>query len=203
MEYRICDWEDNGYHDSYFYVGIWDTEKRLIRNEMYCSTAFGGGIPLSNWPILRDASEEVKNDFKEWYISTVAKQCFESNEAHRKAPESVKLGEDVILIRDVNKIKPVKKTICAGIRGRVFWTGSYGKFYAKGYNKPGRENTSIGIETIDGERIFVPLNSVGLDKEAEPFEDVENRIRTTVEQKIATVGPLTSCRAWLSCEYWN
>jgi len=203
MEYRICDWEDNGYNDSYFYVGIWDTEKHEIRSVMYGSTAFGGGTPLNTWPMLKDADPAIKQEFKEWYVKTVSKQCFDANDANRNEPKSIGLREDVIIIRDVKKMKPDKKTIPSGTRGRVFWIASYGKFYAKGYNKPNRNNTSIGIETNDGERLFIPLNSVSLDKEIEPIEEIENRIKMTVEQKIATVGPLTGCRSWLSGEYWN
>jgi hypothetical protein len=63
----------------------------------------------------------------------------------------------------------------AGLRGEVFWSGSYGHFYRNGYNKPDRENTRVGLRLTTGEKIFVALSALRLDRE--PMLDGELMVR--------------------------
>lgn len=42
-KFKLADWEDNGYHDSYFYGVLFDTEKGELVKVSLGSTAYGGG----------------------------------------------------------------------------------------------------------------------------------------------------------------
>ena len=43
MKYKICEWEDNGYHDSYFYGVYYDTDTGLMKEIQLGATAYAGG----------------------------------------------------------------------------------------------------------------------------------------------------------------
>jgi hypothetical protein len=43
MKYKICEWEDNGYHDSYFYGVYYDTNTGLMKEIQLGATAYAGG----------------------------------------------------------------------------------------------------------------------------------------------------------------
>jgi hypothetical protein len=58
MKYTLCQWEDNGYHDSYFYAGIWDTETKKMSAMMTGATAFCGGVEPP--PAIDDYSDLVE-----------------------------------------------------------------------------------------------------------------------------------------------
>jgi hypothetical protein len=44
--YKLCDWEQNGYHDSYFKAALFDDSNNTIVGVEIGSTAFGGGRGL-------------------------------------------------------------------------------------------------------------------------------------------------------------
>jgi hypothetical protein len=43
-KFKLCWWEDNGYHDSYFYGVYFDTEDGKLHSTGLGATAYGGGI---------------------------------------------------------------------------------------------------------------------------------------------------------------
>jgi len=63
MKYRLCDWEDNGYHDSYFYGAYYDTEDGTCKSEMIGSTAFSGGCYTAPW---EDPTPEIVEKARVW-----------------------------------------------------------------------------------------------------------------------------------------
>jgi hypothetical protein len=40
---KLCNWEQNGYHDSYFYDAVYDVDADEISGIQIGSTAYGGG----------------------------------------------------------------------------------------------------------------------------------------------------------------
>lgn len=57
--------------------------------------------------------------------------------------------------------------LTAGLAGEVLdWT-SFGQFYANGYNKPGRHNTTVQFKTDGGKMVRASLNKLRLDRELE------------------------------------
>lgn len=63
------------------------------------------------------------------------------------------------------KGKQLYKELPAGLVGEVIDWGSFGQFYANGYNKPGRSNTSVQFRTSDGEVVRASLAKLRLDQE--------------------------------------
>jgi hypothetical protein len=61
--------------------------------------------------------------------------------------------------------KQVYKELPAGLVGEVIDWGSFGQFYANGYNKPGRSNTSVQFRTDDGEVVRASLAKLRLDQD--------------------------------------
>ena len=55
-KYKLVEWEENGYHDSYGYIAYWDSEKKTIDRICHWATAFGGNADLSD---LLDPTEEA------------------------------------------------------------------------------------------------------------------------------------------------
>lgn len=47
-KFKLCWWEDNGYHDSYFYGVYFDTEDGQLHHTGLGATAYGGGIGFSS-----------------------------------------------------------------------------------------------------------------------------------------------------------
>ena len=60
--------------------------------------------------------------------------------------------------------KQIYKELPAGLVGEVIDWGSFGQFYASGYNKPGRSNTSVQFRTKDGEVVRASLAKLRLDQ---------------------------------------
>jgi hypothetical protein len=198
--YRLCDWEDNGYHDSDFYVALWDAAARRIINMEYASTRYGGGKDIEQYPAMAAASEDVRREFKSWAVDAAADMIFAAKEAEHNEPEVVNHGDVLVTVRKTKKKDG--SVVETGVRGDVFWSGAYGKFYRKGYNRPGRGNTRVGLRLDDGTRVFVGLSACKRDGDTEPLEDIRARMQENMDNGGFEILPLTSCRAWLSKSYW-
>jgi len=199
MKYYVCNWEDNGYHDSYFYGACWDTETKSIVTHGEGATAYAGGWSKPDIPKISSAPETVYSEFKEFCISRAAQMIFDSKQLDISEPDSVQRGEDLVTIRTVKtrKFGIIEK----GTRGRVFWSGAYGQFYRKGYNRPCRSNIRVGLETVAGDKVFVALNACSRDIKVEPLESIKSRLSNSWDNKNFSVQPLVPCKAWLSDSY--
>lgn len=200
MKYLIAEWERNGYHDSDFYVAIWDTDTKKMDSVMYGSTAFAGYIKPDH-PPLNKADEQTQNEFRAWAVETASQIIHNGLVTEANEPNQVKIGDELVTIRKTKKKNGT--VIEAGIEGRVFWQGAYGQFYAKGFNKPDRTNTRVGLEFKDGSKEFIALNACKRNVVIEPIEEVSKRMTYLMEDGRFNIGALTTCTAWLSCEYWK
>jgi hypothetical protein len=61
--------------------------------------------------------------------------------------------------------KQAYKELPAGLTGEVVDWGSFGQFYANGYNQPNRNNTSVQFRTKDGEVVRASLAKLRLDQD--------------------------------------
>lgn len=193
MKYVVCRWEENGYHDSYFYAAVWDTETREQTEIPEGATAWGGWhkqeLPLLNY------SPEALAQWREWAISRASEMIHEADRKEALEPDSAPIGSDLVLTRDCrHRGEP---TTPKGSIGRVFWAKAYGTFYRNGYNRPGRDNIRVGLELTNGDRVFVPLSACRQNREPEPLQAIAERLRETG----VNPAPLTTCRAWLSDDY--
>jgi hypothetical protein len=55
-KYKLVEWEENKYDDSYGYIAYWDSETGKLDRRCHWATAFGGGADLSD---LLDPTEEA------------------------------------------------------------------------------------------------------------------------------------------------
>lgn len=170
QRYYLCDWEENGYHDSYFQVALWNEATQAVERVEYGATAYGGGWDYraeTSYPTLA-----VVNKACAWLSEYIYRQIYAAEQRDVFEPEAVRNGEELILTRDARN-KGVK--IAAGTQGRVFWSGAYGQFYRNGYNRPGRANTRVGLELANGQRVFVALSACKRAKQ--PLSDAELKER--------------------------
>ena len=172
MLYKLCDYEQNGYHDSYFYWSIYDSEKEDIIQYEYGATAYGSTKSDLQF-------EKLTKDIVEKAISLLSDHIFNKLQADALEPSGVENGEKVKLLKDVKfKNKKTGKTIeaSAGTVGKVFWQKAYGQFYANGYNRPNRDNTNLGIEFESGEIIFTGLKNVSRSFSQEEIREKANNL---------------------------
>lgn len=63
------------------------------------------------------------------------------------------------------KHKIIRDKVEAGATGTIIRTQSFGQFYRKGYNRPGRNNTSAVIRLDDCREVMAPLEKLRLERE--------------------------------------
>lgn len=135
--------ERNGYHDSDFYAIVWDEHLQQLREIVYASTRFG--CPGCGAKI--DATDEVKEKAREWLATWAGEKWDLENAAQSKR---VEIGRDIEVVRG--------RKIPIGTRGRIFWKGAT------------RWGERVGIEQIDGERVFTAIGNVEI---AEPKQHMK------------------------------
>jgi hypothetical protein len=171
--HRLTEWEDNGYEDSDFWVSVYDDVANEVKAVLRGTTRFAGyapgqgpdlGQPISDFATLQKALCLLADRIFKLIRSAEDKDVFE--------PVAVELGTFVRLLRNC-KHKGV--VIPAGTVGKVFWSGAFGQFFRNGYNRPGRENTRVGISLDDGSIAYVALSACRLNREPEGNESLRTR----------------------------
>lgn len=70
------------------------------------------------------------------------------------------------------KGKQVYEQLPAGLAGEIIdWT-SFGQFYASGYNKPNRDNTTVQFRISDGKVVRASLSKIRLDRDYRSAEEL-------------------------------
>jgi len=129
----LCAREENGYHDSDFYVIVWDEEDQETKRIVYATTRFAGGGAASV-----DATPEVI----EKAVAYTEKKIFDK--LLLAAPENFEKGKTAVAVKG--------RKIPIGTEGTIFWLGK--KKYANDWR-----NDRLGIETKDRERLFSAKNN--------------------------------------------
>ncbi len=172
MLHRLTEWEDNGCNDSDFWVSVYDDEKNIVRAVLNGSTRFAGfsnggpdiGQIISDPVILKKAIRLLSD-----HIYTAIRAV---EDGQIKEPSTVERGTTLRLLRSV---KHKGALIAEGTIGQVFWSGAHGHFYSKGYNRPHRNNTRVGLNLADGSSAYVALSACRLDREPDTDEDLKKR----------------------------
>lgn len=187
--HKLCDWEDNGYHDSYFYAAVWNDETNAVESIETGSTAYYGGCsagePVKDIDIVLKAVEWLKQYIYKAIRAAEYRDVLE--------PQAAPHGTELRLIRDVRHKGMI---IPEGTWGDVFWSEAYGKFYAKGYNKPNRENIRVGLRLPDGSKVFVALKACRLKRD--PLSDAELMARADRLSRDCKFGAACGMKAWES-----
>lgn len=71
--------------------------------------------------------------------------------------------------------KQVYKELSAGLTGEVVEWGSFGQFYASGYNQPDRHNTSVQFRIDGGEVVRASLSKLRLDRECRTDQELTSK----------------------------
>jgi hypothetical protein len=115
-----------------------------IRESSPCNKCSGTG----KWVNPRNAKDE--------------RDCFSCKGSGQHVGAKVK-GEDG---------KQAFKELPEGLRGAVVDWRSFGQFYASGYNKPGRDNTTVQFRTESGEIVRASLSKLRLDRNVKTDEEL-------------------------------
>lgn len=183
-------YEHNGYDDSDFYGIIYRPDRHTVTCEEIGSTRYAGrhfpGWVGCDYVRATPAIEQRALPLLVLRILAIL-TATEHNKVLEPEPRNLTHGLRVRVTADSSP-RARKNHYKAGMAGEVFWFGQFGTFYAKGYKKPGRHNTSVGI-VMDGkgDKVFVPLDKLRLDRD--PMPDTE--LRTRAED-------LAQDRAWCS-----
>jgi hypothetical protein len=121
--------EQNGYHDSDFYMVWWHPTTGHPMSTCFATTRFGCTVQFSS---RADATEETLAAYEAWKKARDARLRQEAAEREAKEPRKDKR---VRVIRG-RKVKP-------GTEGIVFWRGR------------GEMEHRVGIRTDAGEKVFV------------------------------------------------
>lgn len=157
--------EFNGRDDSDFYALVWDETESKIKRIEYATTRFwtyGNSAQI-------DATPEVKAKALAYWLDNYAKYYIDEYKVNTLEPQIVDKGDKVIFSRKVNSRKYGQ--IKEGTKGKAFWCGAYGTFYKNGYNKPCRANRRAGVELENGQKVFVALSALSLDRPLLTYEE--------------------------------
>ena len=164
----LCEWEDNGYHDSDGYVAYWTGEE--IATALIWTTR--GVLPRP--PIVKATDAELLAA-RAWLEDLRFGEITRNEERRILEPNKALVGDSLTLLEDVtftDKKSGRKIEAKADDTGRVFWQGAFGRFFRNGYNTPGRSNTRVGLELTNGDRIFVALSKCRLAEQPPTLEKV-------------------------------
>lgn len=173
-------WVENGYHDSYFYIAAWDVEAGAAIRVSAGATAYGGGGCQETFAPWTDTELERA---RVWLAGKIFGQIKDAEYRDVMQPNKVKQGDSVTLLvahKNAVKVNMVKvkgewKRFPAGTTGKVIDSRAFGQFYAKGYNRPGRGNTTVYCRLADGSEMKAPLEKLRLARD--PMSDDELHAR--------------------------
>ena len=120
MKFKICDWEDNGYHDSYFVGLLFDDESETLEAVEYAATAYGGCNPV--WTEAAECTAEIAERARR----ILAGRIFEIIKAAElrdvfEPYAGIKAGTELVLTKSHNFY--LKKTEpCRKCNGSGKWT---------------------------------------------------------------------------------
>lgn len=132
-KYRLSEFEENRYHDSYGYLVYWDSEKKRISRVMHWTTACGGQFDDSEY--LMPTKEVVDEAVKDFAQSIHRLNTRERIRSHYNPTEKhhIELGSSVVFKIAHNsrksKIKIAAGTVAkvVGVEVDIFKTQSYSK----------------------------------------------------------------------------
>ena len=172
MKHTLCEWEENGYHDSDFFAAVWDDETERVESMLLGSTRFGGGTPAPP-----DCGPSEARRARAWLAEVIANLLLTEDQAAVLEPGKAQLQPGAI-VRTKRIIRPKDiGPIPAGTVGEVTWIGSRpGRYYANGYNRPdARSNLRIRIRLDDGRALFAPADAVRLDRDTIGMAEARER----------------------------
>lgn len=103
---RWAEWEDNGYHDSYFHEIYWDADLQEAFQKEIGATAYGGGI--QHWESVPWTAEELEKA-RLWHADKILAQLVKAEQDDVLTPNSIEKGDRVRLL-ERQRCKATAKT---------------------------------------------------------------------------------------------
>lgn len=154
-KYKLVEWEENGYHDSYGYIAYWDSETGELSRMCHWATAFGGSADLSD---LLDPTEEAVEAAIKAYGKILGRQEMRKIIRAHYNPESqwhLARGDKVVFKKAHNSRKTGLKIAVGDVAEVVsvqvdgFKTRSYSKVtYYSVMLKVGEKYLSVPMEKL-------------------------------------------------------
>jgi hypothetical protein len=194
-KYKLCDWEDNGYHDSYFYGVYFDDADGQLHHASLGATAYAGGYGFDDSYLY--PTPEIVELARKQFVPLIYSAISAAEQRDVLKPSDAAPGT-ILRLLVPHKSRKAGETLEAGTKIRVNTCNAFGTFYRKGYNQPGRDNRSV-VGTVLGKPavlIRVPLEKCRLDKE--PLSAAELVARAEELSHEYQFGASFGCRAWLS-----
>lgn len=114
---NLCDWEQNGYHDSYFFAAVYDTDTNEIKGVQTGSTAYAGGVSIPSTDdesVILKAYIAFENQLR---VSLFNKAC----DIHDSPePENISPGDKVVSTSRF-RCKERIKIACEKCKGSGHW----------------------------------------------------------------------------------
>lgn len=217
-KYKLCWWEENGYHDSYFYGVSFDSATNTLKHESLGATAYGGGIGFDQTHAVPTA--EIVEQARLALVPIIRESVMRADAEAVLAPEpfNVLRGREFTLLvphsiyardgkggfrKDENG-KRIKITFPAGtvFKSRIDGTRFFGKEYRNGYNHPTRFNSSVSVTFTDAAGTFfidIPLEKLRQNRDVLTPE-AGQRI-AEAQSRCLPFARVFGCRSW-TCDDW-
>lgn len=190
-KYKLADWENNSYHDSYGQLLYFDTDTNKIHQIEHWSTAYPGRADMSEFlmPTV-EIVEKAQKILADFYFEK-ASRIFASIK-YRPTKEEVEKTEYVFLNCDFKGRKQgfvAKGTRCKVLRVKLsqFAPPRYGKGnYKSDYN--------VELLTPEGKKVWIRMDKLTLDWEC-PTEK-QTMDKAIEDAKSCQFQEMSNC-AWL------
>lgn len=192
MQYKLCDWEENGYDDSDGYLAYWDSDKNIVESVLTWTTRAGTGpSPDFVMPTIEIVEKAI-----EWLAGKIFTLIRNAEQKDVMAPENAVPGQ-LLRLTEEHKSRKTGQTLTVGTVIRVNDCQAFGTFYAKGYNHTGRQNRSIVGTVLGKPSVLVRVPLAKCRKNEEPMPDAELMQRAKVLARDCQFGKALSGRhAW-------
>lgn len=119
MQYKICEWEDNGYHDSYFYGVLFDDAIGLMHEVGLGATAFAGGYS-PEWLAAAMPTLEIVERCRLLLVEYIFTKIREAEHIDVFTPSDARKDEFMVLLEDHKR--QVKAPVpCEKCCGKGYW----------------------------------------------------------------------------------
>lgn len=119
MKYKICEWEDNGYHDSYFYGVIYDDATGLMKEISLGATAYACG-PIPEWTQAKLPTPEIAERCRLLLVEHIFAAIREAEYIDVLTPSDANPGEVLVLLED-HKRQLKAPVPCEKCLGKGYW----------------------------------------------------------------------------------
>lgn len=156
--------ERNGYDDSDFVALCWDDDEGKVVHVTYATTR--------SWTYLNgaviDASPELRRSIAATIVADIASHV----------PGIVAEVRANVVRGATVKVTGGRKYL--GREGKVFWFGETRNHYSR------RDEKRVGVDTVEGERIFLPAWQVEVTDPGRDDDEVAAEVARYVRERLAT-----------------